>query len=171
VAFCRGRTVTTPFQLGEDQLGDFPQRFEDALAGYGDGFRDRFSLDLKMLGQVFDSEDSGEVALVELQHVRDLAEIELVLFQVFAQVVQSFQVCVQSLFLRIRDEDDAIGAFQNQFAAGFVKNLPGTVYKWIRVLNPRTVPRSMGRKSKNNVRSVSVAREIHLALLSGPRMS
>ncbi len=34
-------------------------------------------------------------------------------------------------------------------------------------MNPRMVPRSSGRKSKNRVRSVSVAREIILPFASG----
>src|SRR6266849_4522696 len=111
------------FQLGEDQLGDFAQRFEDALAGYRDGFRDRFAFDLQLLCQLCHGKNSREVALVELQHVGDGFEVELVFLQVLAQVVQSFQVRVQPLFLRIRHENNAIGAFQDQLAAGFVKDL------------------------------------------------
>src|SRR5580704_16545410 len=43
----------------------------------------------------------------------------------FAQVVESFKIRVETLFLRIRDEDYAVGAFQDQTAAGFVENLAG----------------------------------------------
>ena len=42
-----------------------------------------------------------------------------------AQVVERFQIGVEPLFLRIRDEDDAIGALQNQAATRFVKYLAG----------------------------------------------
>src|SRR5229473_4281231 len=111
------------FQLGEDQLGDFAQRLEHALAGYGDGFRDRFAFDLQLFCKLCHGKNSWEVALVELQHVGDGFEVELVFLQVLAQVVQSFQVRVQPLFLRIRHENNAIGAFQDQLAAGFVKDL------------------------------------------------
>ena len=97
--FTGGRKLRAFFQLGEDQLGDFPQCFKHALAGYGDGFRDRFAFDLQMLGQLFDREDTGKIALIKLQHVGDRVEVELVFLQMFAQVVQSFQVCVQTLFL------------------------------------------------------------------------
>jgi len=48
-----------------------------------------------------------------------------VFLQVLLQVVERFQVGVGGLFLRVCDEDDSIGALQNEFATGFVENLPG----------------------------------------------
>src|SRR5271170_7458910 len=78
-----------------------------------------------MFLQLGDGENIGEVALVELQDVGDRGEVEIVIFQMFAQVIQRFEIRIEALFLRIGDEDDAIGAFQDQAAAGFVENLSG----------------------------------------------
>ncbi len=36
-----------------------------------------------------------------------------------------FKIGIQALFLRISDEDDAVGALQDEFAAGFVEYLSG----------------------------------------------
>ena len=43
--------------------------------------------------------------------------------QVLAQVVERFEVRVEPLLLRIGDEDHAVGAFQNEAAAGLVEHL------------------------------------------------
>jgi hypothetical protein len=73
-----------------------------------------------------------------------------------------------ALFLRVRDETQLHRhLFRISFARRFIENLPGTVYKWNRVLKPRTVPSSSGIKSKNNVRSVSVARLMSLPFACG----
>ena len=66
----------------------------------------------------------GHVALVELQHVGDGSEVELVFLQMLAEVFERFEVGIQPLLLGIGHEHDAVGAFQNQLAAGLVKNLP-----------------------------------------------
>ena len=47
------------------------------------------------------------------------------LLKVLFQIFERFQIGVQPLFLRIRDKHDSIRAFQDQFAAGFVEDLPG----------------------------------------------
>ncbi len=64
-----------------------------------------------------------QIALVELKHVRNLVEVVAVFFQVRHQVVERFHVGIHALLLRVGDEDDAIDAAQNQFAAGVVENL------------------------------------------------
>src|SRR5271156_4735414 len=78
-----------------------------------------------MFLQIGDGENVGEVALVELQDVGDRGEIQIMILQMLAQVVESFEICIETFFLRIRNEDYAIGAFQDQAAAGFVENLTG----------------------------------------------
>src|SRR5208282_813561 len=89
----------------------------------GDGLEGGFALHQQLLLQRLDGEDVGQVALVELQDVRDRGEIQIMIFQVLAQVVERFEVGVEPLFLGIRDEDDAVGALQNQAPAGLIKNL------------------------------------------------
>src|SRR5208282_1390515 len=60
-----------------------------------------------------------------LQDVGNRVEIELVFLQVLAQVVECFEVGVEPLFLRIRDEDHAVRALENQSPARLVKHLAG----------------------------------------------
>ncbi len=71
----------------------------------------------------------GQVALVELQDVRNGGEIEIVIAQMLAQIIERFEVRVQPLFLRIRDENYAVGTLQNQSPARFVENLAGNGVK------------------------------------------
>ena len=63
--------------------------------------------------------------MLSLQDVGDRCEIQVVIFQMFAQIVERFEVGVETLFLRICDEDYSIRAFQDQAPAGFVENLSG----------------------------------------------
>ena len=49
--------------------------------------------------------------------------------QMFLKVVERFKICVEAFFLRIGDEDNSVGALENEFAAGFVKNLAGNGVK------------------------------------------
>jgi hypothetical protein len=111
------------FQLIQNLLGDFFQGFEYAGALEGDGFDDGFVFASEFGGQQIDRENVGQVALIELQNIRNLVEVVAVLFQVRHQIVERFDVGVLALLLRIGDEDDAIDAAQNQFAAGVVENL------------------------------------------------
>jgi len=46
-------------------------------------------------------------------------------FQVFLQIFQRLQIGIQTLFLRIGHKDHAVGALQDQFAAGLVEHLAG----------------------------------------------
>ena len=144
-------------------LGDFFQGFEDADALEGDGFDDGFILAAQFGGEQIDGQDVGQVALVQLEHVRNLVEVVAVFFQVRHQVVERFDVGVHALLLGVGDEDDAVDAAQNQLAAGVVEDLSGDgVEVDARLEAAYRLPRSSGRKSKNNVRSVSVASEIIL---------
>src|SRR5665213_1080469 len=117
------------FQLGEGQRGNFAQRLKHALTGDRHTLHYGLALHLKLLGELFNRKDAGNIAFIELQDIRNGLEIEFVFLQVFAEVLQSFQVCVQALFLRIRHEDDSVGALQDQLAAGFIKNLTGNCIK------------------------------------------
>ena len=67
-----------------------------AGSGDGDAFQDRLALHGKLLGELVDGQHVGQVALVELQHVGDGIEIEIVIFQVLAQVIERFEVGVNS---------------------------------------------------------------------------
>jgi hypothetical protein len=117
--------LTARFEFGEDLLGDFFQGFENAYALEGYRFDDGFVLFPEFGGEHIDREDVGQVALVELEHVRNFVEVVAVFFQVGHEVVEGFDVRVHALFLRVGDEDDAVDAAQNEFAAGIVEDLSG----------------------------------------------
>jgi hypothetical protein len=87
---------------------------------------------------------------------------------VFAEVVERFEVRIEPFLLRIRDKHHTVGAFQNQFAAGFVEDLPGHSVK----MNPRLESANRaevdGKKIKKE-RAVSLRRKgDHLPFLSRP---
>ena len=113
------------FEFGEDELGQFFQRFEHAHALNGYAFEDRLTLFLKLFGQLRHGHGIRQVALVQLQDVGNRCKIQVVLFQVFLQVLHGLEIGIQPLFLRICDEDDTIGALQDELAAGFVEHLSG----------------------------------------------
>ena len=52
-----------------------------------------------------------------------------------------------------------------------VKNRLGFDFATVHARNPRIVPSSIGRKSKNNVRSLSVAKEISFPFAAAPVLS
>src|SRR5262249_61768347 len=60
---------------------------------------------------------------IQLQHIGDGVEIQVVLCQVFVKVFLRFEIGIETLFLGVSHEDDPIGAFQNELAASFVKDL------------------------------------------------
>src|SRR3984957_20392468 len=65
-----------------------------------------------------------QIALVQLQHVRNRIEIQIVIFEMLPQVVECFEVCVQPLLLRICHEHHSIRALQNQSPARLIEHLP-----------------------------------------------
>ena len=117
------------FEFGEDEFGDFLESVEDALAGDGDGFESGLTFDIQLLLEIGDGKNVGEIAFIELQDVGNRREIEIVILQVLAQVIERFEIGVEALFLGIRDKDNSIGALENQAAAGFVKDLAGNGVK------------------------------------------
>src|SRR5690242_889004 len=76
------------FQFGEDELGDFPQRFEDAFSFHSNGVHNRFALEAQMFAELIFGHDVGEIALVELQHVGNGVELELVFFQMLFEIFE-----------------------------------------------------------------------------------
>lgn len=91
----------------------------------GDAFEDGFAFFLELFGEFGYGHGVGEIALVQLQHVGNRVEIQVVLFQVFLQVFHGLEVGVETFFLRIGYEDDAVRAFEDELAAGFVEDLAG----------------------------------------------
>src|SRR5579872_2503392 len=68
-------------QLSQHQLGHFAQRLEHASSLHRYSFHDGLTFDPQVFAQLFRRHDVGEVALVELEHVRNRGELQLVLFE------------------------------------------------------------------------------------------
>src|SRR5690606_24890141 len=65
-----------------------------------------------------------QVALVELDHDRQIAQRDAVSLEVFAQVDERLTVVLRLLQLRVGNEDDAIGALHDQTSRRGVYHLP-----------------------------------------------
>ena len=88
--------------------------------------------------------------------------------EVLAQVVDAFLVRLETLDLRVRDEDDPVTALEDELAARVVEDLSGNGIEMKARLEIRGIsPSESGRKSKKRVRSVSVASEIIFPFASG----
>lgn len=98
-------------EFGEDKLGDFFQGVEDALALDGNGFESGFTLDGELLFQSVDGHGVRQVPFIELEDVGDGGEVEVVILEVLAEVIEGFEVGIEALFLRVSNEYDAVGAF------------------------------------------------------------
>src|SRR5512138_114419 len=112
-------------ELGQDELGDGLQRLEDADAGG----RDRLVLGdvprVEQPAELLDRGDVRQVALVVLDHVRDLVEVVALLGEVHSQVLDRLDVGLHALDLRVGHEDDTVHALQDQLPAGVVEHLAG----------------------------------------------
>src|SRR6266478_3912271 len=111
-------------QLREHQLGYFAQRFKHPLSGHRHRFQDRFAFLSQLLGQFRYYHGVRQIALIQLQHIRDSLKFQVVFSQVLLQIFHGLEIRIEPLFLRVGHKNDSVGAFQDQLAAGFVENLP-----------------------------------------------
>ncbi len=110
-------------KLDQDLPGRCLERLQNAHSFGRDCFIDRFPFHQKQLLEPLCRKRVGEIPLVELQHVRNLIQVEALFFQIQVEVGERFEVCIQPLFLRVCHEHNPIHPFENQFAAGIVKHL------------------------------------------------
>ena len=68
--------------------------------------------------------DIVKITLVVLQNQGDLVDIAIVVFEVFYQVVQAFEVLLFHGNLGIGHKNDAVDPGQDRFAGGVVVDLP-----------------------------------------------
>src|SRR5712664_4221906 len=73
-------TLPALFQFGEHQLGHFLQRFKHAQSLNRHAFQNRLAFFLQLLRQFRHRHRVRQIALVQLQHVRNRREIQVVLF-------------------------------------------------------------------------------------------
>jgi hypothetical protein len=97
----------------------------DADALLGHGLEERHSAGIEPLVQDLDRQRVGQVALVVLQHHRDLVGVDLVDLEVLLQVRQAVEVGVDHRLLAVGDEHDAVRPLQDHPAGGVVEDLPG----------------------------------------------
>src|SRR6267143_2245702 len=117
------RSLPALFQFRQHQLGQFLECLEHAYSLNRNALQNRLAFLLQLLRQFRHRHRIRQVPLVQLQHIRNRREIQVVLFQVLHQVFHRFEIRVQPLFLRIRHEHHAVRTFQDQLAAGLIENL------------------------------------------------
>src|SRR6476469_9545525 len=117
--------VSALLQLSQDLAGDGLKRFKNAHALKGDRLDDGLVALPKLLLERIERHGVGQVALIELQHVRDLLEIVAVLAKILLQVLKRLDIGVHAFFLGVRHENDTVYATQDQPAAGIVEDLAG----------------------------------------------
>src|SRR5262249_15931262 len=100
------RLLAASFQFCQNLLGNFFERLKNSGALECNRFDDRFVLLAQLGAEEINREDVWQVALLQLQDVRNLVEVVAVLFQVRHQVVERLDVGVLPLLLRISHEDD-----------------------------------------------------------------
>src|SRR5581483_1244001 len=120
-----GARSAASLQLHQHLSRDLLQSFKYAVPLKGDRLNDRLVLALKLTGKGLDGEDVGQVALVELQDIRNLAEVVSVFLEIGHEIIQRLGVGVHAFLLRIGDKHDSVHSPQDQFAAGIVKDLAG----------------------------------------------
>src|SRR3954454_3481379 len=119
----RRRHTLLLFQFGENQLGDGFQRVENAGAVHRHGFERRLAFEVELAIQLVGGDRRRQVALVELQRVRNRLQLVALLLEVLLQVLQRLDVRFHARLLRVSDKDHAVDAFQDQLARGVVEDL------------------------------------------------
>ena len=73
---------------------------------------------------VLDRSGIGQVALVELQHVRDVRQIEIEALEILFEIGEALDVLSHFFVLRIGHKDDPVHPAQDELAGGVVDDLP-----------------------------------------------
>src|SRR5262249_47129931 len=124
-AAAEGRSAAHRPQIAEDYPRHGLERLEDSAPDR------RAGLEVGQLARVEQPAHLGErrgvrqVALVVLDHGRELVEVVALVGEVDAQVVEALDVGLHALDLAVGDEDHAVHALQDQLAARVVEDLTG----------------------------------------------
>jgi hypothetical protein len=102
-----------------------PERFLDADARRRDGLVEGRVGPVEGLVEFLDRHGVVQVALVVLQHDRDLGGVHAVRREVVLEVLEGVQVGVEHLPLAVRHEHDAVRALEHEPAGLVVKDLAG----------------------------------------------
>ncbi len=108
----------------DDEARDLLEAVEDAHPSRRDGWGGRRGEQVEAPVELALGHDLRDVALVPLKGVRDLREATAVLGEVRAEILERLLVRVHARLLRVRDEDDPIGAREDELARRAEINLP-----------------------------------------------
>ena len=101
------------------------ERVEDAVTRGRGRLERRLALEVQLAVELLGGHRRREVTLVELQDVGNGREVEPVLPEVLLEVLERLDVRVHARFLRVRHEDDAVDALEDELAARVVEDLTG----------------------------------------------
>ncbi len=106
-------------------LRDRLERFEDANAVERCPLQNIVTIMVQVPIHGFDGQDVSKIALVVLEHERNLVERLVQLFEVLLQVVEALNIRFERDFLRIRDEDNPVDALEHELSRRVVEHLAG----------------------------------------------
>ena len=110
--------------LLHEQVRDAAEGLEHALAGRSHRLEARHLAAFVQFGvELFDRVDVGKIALVVLDHPRDLVEAQAVLGQVRLQVGETLLVLLHLADFAVGNEDDGVRSLEHELAGGVVEHL------------------------------------------------
>ena len=109
----------------EDPCDRRPQRLAHTLPFQSDCLDQLGVADPEIIPHLVQTRDIRQVSLVRLIDDRDPVGIETVESKVRSKVLETLLVRCPHRLLRVRDEDDAVGATQHELAGGVVEDLSG----------------------------------------------
>ena len=107
----------------DDQSADFLERGEYATAIARASFVGGHAHRVHLRVHIRHRHGAGQIALVVLQHQRDVFQRQAHFGEVVAQVLQRFKIFRHLVGVGIGDEDDAVDALQHELAGGIVIDL------------------------------------------------
>jgi hypothetical protein len=111
---CQALFSAAFFQIIENQFSDRFERFENPFARRGAGFKFWNLAWIEQITEFFDPADIRQVPLVVLDNERDLLNVKPLLFEIVLEVLQAFDIGVESCFLRIGNKDNTVNPFEDQ---------------------------------------------------------
>ena len=111
-------------ELRPCEIQETEERFEHARALDRRRSEDRLTTALRERLDFGIGANSGQIALVELDDERHVAERDAELLQIFSQIEQRRRVVLRLGELRVGDECHAVGALQNEAPRRSMQDLP-----------------------------------------------
>ena len=113
------------FQLHDNELCNCLERVEYTGPVHCTGFEVRKASWVDRFFHFFERYDIRQVSFVVLDDIGEFIKVIALLRQVYAQVLDTLDICLHALDLRISHEHNAIHALEDQFPARVVEYLAG----------------------------------------------